>query len=81
MPRYSSPRRQIHENNERKKRPSENEDIELRKVKTTKTITLQFPTHMLPVLKCRAKAMGLPLSAYFTKLLREELKRRGYLKH
>ena len=61
--------------------PSENEDIKLRKVKTTKTITLQFPMHMLPLLKCRAKAMGLSLSAYFTKLLREELKRRGYLKH
>ena len=61
--------------------PSENEDIELRKVKTTKTITLQLPKHMLPLIKRRAKSMGLSLPAYCTELLRQELKRQGYLKY
>ena len=50
-------------------------------MKTTTSITLEFPKGMLPLLKRRAKSMGLSLSAYFAKLLREELKRQGYLKH
>jgi predicted DNA binding CopG/RHH family protein len=52
-----------------------------RKVKTTKTITLQLPKHMLPLIKRRAKSMGLSLPAYCAELLRQELKRQGFLKY
>jgi hypothetical protein len=51
-----------------------------KEMRATNSITLQFPKYKLSLLKRRAKSMGLSLSAYCTKLIRQELKRRGYLK-
>jgi hypothetical protein len=49
-------------------------------MKGTDSMTLQFPGYKLSLLKCRAKSMGLSLSAYCAKLIRQELMRQGYLK-
>jgi hypothetical protein len=49
-------------------------------MKATDSITLQFPGYKVSLLKCRAKSMGLSLSAFCAKLIRQELKRQGYLK-
>ena len=51
-----------------------------KEMKATNSITLQFPRYKLSLLKCRAKSMGLSLSAYCAKLIRQELERQGYLK-